>query len=124
MTDGVMPRSHRDKVRPMRSLALALVVGLTACTPAAPPEAPSAYEGKPVLNPKLSDGRLVYRSFGDHHPECFAFASDDSRDTETVACPDGALRDLESCPAGRLHLGEGECICVPLDGEPTRAACP
>jgi hypothetical protein len=100
---------------------------LGACAPAAAPTRPldaADYEGRPLVNPRLDDGRIVYRAFGDHHPECFAFVAEDSPDTETVACPDGALHRLERCPAGRLHRGSDGCVCAPIEGEPTRVTCP
>ena len=104
-------------------LAFALVC---ACSPAPPAAsvAASDYEGLPLVNPRLDDGRVVYRAYGDHHPECFAFVTDESRDTETVPCPDGAVHALEPCPAGRLHRGPEGCICAPIEGDASHVDCP
>ncbi|MEM9695286.1 MAG: hypothetical protein AAGA56_22275 [Myxococcota bacterium] len=102
------------------------LLGLFACSPSAAPLDPAAVEGQPPLNPTLDDGRLVYRSFGDHHPTCFAFLPE-SRDTEDVPCPPGAIEQLARCPAGKLiakKIGTG-CGCVPEDDSaPTSIPCP
>jgi hypothetical protein len=97
---------------------------VVACAPAAPSVSADAGKGAP-LNPTLADGRLVYRAFDAHHPECFAFVGR-SRDTETVECPQGALETLARCPGGRLFEsrdGNG-CICVLEDGSAERTDCP
>jgi hypothetical protein len=107
----------------MRRAAWLLILGACAPAPPSTPVSAADYEGRPLVNPRLEDGRIVYRAFGDHHPECFAFVGD-SRDTETVACPDGALHRLEGCPAGRLHRASEGCICAPIEGEPARVVCP
>ena len=96
-----------------------------ACAPAAAPVSADARKDGPPLNPKLPDGRVVYRTFEDHHPECFAFVGA-TRQTETVDCPPGALEKLASCPGGKLFEardGQG-CICVLEDGSAERVRCP
>lgn len=110
----------------MRVLAVALALGAACAAPAAP-NLPEGYATAPVLNPRLADGRTVYRAFGDHHPECFVFvdeAKTPDSDTETVPCPQGAVHELASCPAGRLHRASDGCVCVPIEGEPEAVRCP
>ena len=109
--------------RPLAILCLASAAGLACGGGAA---APSAVQTQgPPLNPKLADGRVVYRTFDDHHPECFAFVGA-TRDTETVECPAGALDVLASCPGGRLYKSRGttDCVCVLEDGSSETARCP
>lgn len=104
---------------------LAMALFVAACGTATPALDPSTVEGQPPLNPILDDGRLVYRSFGDHHPTCFAFV-EGTRDTEDVPCPDGAIDDLAACPGGKLvRQRETGCACIPEDDAPPFAVdCP
>lgn len=109
----------------MRRALLISVVGL-ACAPSSPtaPVDPSAWAGQTPVNP-TRDGQLVYRSFGGHHPDCFVFVDEEGGETETIGCPEGAISQLESCPAGKLYAPAGKpCICVPLDGEASEVTCP
>lgn len=102
-----------------------VLVCLAGCGPTetAPPVDPSAWAGLTPVNPSR-DGQLVYRSYGEHHPDCFVFVGEEGGETETIACPDGAIDELESCPAGKLYAPVGKpCICVPLDGEPAEVSC-
>lgn len=119
------PAGGRSRIGRWWGPLAALVILGCATTAAGPPVAPSEVEGLPFVNPTLPDGRVVFRAFGDHHPECFAFvAEDEDRETETVACPAGAVHRLERCPAGRLHRGPEGCICVPIEGDAERVPCP
>jgi len=104
----------------------AVLFFLIACGPTETTAAvdPSAWEGQTPVNPS-QDGRLVYRSFGDHHPDCFVFVAEEGSETETIDCPNGAIEQLSLCPAGKLYVPAGKpCICVPLDGEASEVDCP
>jgi hypothetical protein len=117
------------------SMLMLRLIGLAAllasCAPSEAPVSAAEYDADAPLNPKLSDGRLLFRGFDDHHPSCFVLESSgeaaSSGDTETVECPAAALEVLADCPGGTLFAGKGggQCVCVPLADEPaSRVACP
>jgi hypothetical protein len=98
-----------------------------ACAPSAPAVSAGDYDPARPINARL-EGRLVFRSFDDHHPSCFV-VDEGTGASEEVACPSGAVHALESCPGGKLYLAEERvepgCVCVPLsDDAAVRVACP
>lgn len=82
------------------------------------PENAAAHDGGRLLNPKLEDGRPVFISFDDHHPECFTFP-EKGKETEKVECPEEAHKVLHHCRGSKLYAkksGPG-CVCVPVSGD-------
>lgn len=112
---------------------LLVLVALIAvgCGPTAPPLTADDYDASAPLNPRLDDGRLLYRGYDDHHPTCFVFVEEGGEQTEELECPTGALVILEPCPSGEIFRRrdpspEGaDCVCDPIGDDPPRAvACP
>lgn len=109
----------------MRRLVIALtctaiVATLVACSSGSggPQAKSAAHDGGQLLNPTLADGRPVFISFDDHHPECFTFP-EKGNDTEEVDCPEGTHEVLHDCRGSKLYLkkdGTG-CLCVPVSGD-------
>ncbi|MEQ9325419.1 MAG: hypothetical protein RIF41_40005 [Polyangiaceae bacterium] len=103
----------------------------THCAPSAPALSADTFDTDAPLNPRLSDGRLIYRGYDDHHPTCFAFVGDAATPGEgttlELECPAEALAILEACPSGKLYAhnaGRG-CVCDPIgDDPPTPTDCP
>lgn len=99
-------------------LACIAAVLLLGCAPSEPAVAASELVGRTPINPRAADGRHIHLGFG-HHPGCFVLAADGK--TENVECPDAALLQLHSCPAGLLYAtDDGKCACAPADGEGAR----
>lgn len=94
--------------------------GLRCAPTAAAPLSPGAFDADAPLNPRLEDGRLIFRGYDDHHPTCFVFVSGAAGDTEELECPAEALSILEACPSGELfaHGAGAGCVCDPIGDEP------
>jgi hypothetical protein len=113
----------------MRSIArvAALALVTTGCAPSTPPVTADDYDVNAPLNPRLDDGRLLYRGYDDHHPTCFAFVEEGSDATEEHECPPQHLDLLAACPSGELfaHRSGADCVCDPIGEDPAeRVACP